>query len=100
MITDKNGDYLIIIATDKRGNVATRTVIVGKIDKIRSVIDWVQISNPDVIELQKMATFTVVGAGGYELKQVTVNNTTVLPSNGSCSYPVDSQLQLYHPCGR
>lgn len=60
---EENGDYLIS-AADKNGNVTNQTVTVDKIDKTKPVIGTIQMSNPDVVELEKTLTFTVTDGEG------------------------------------
>ena len=82
---EENGDYLIS-AADKNGNVTNQTVTVDKIDKTKPVIGTIQVSNPDVMELEKTLTFTVTDAGGAGVREVTVNDVPVSAVNGVYSH--------------
>lgn len=83
---EENGDYLIS-AADKNGNVTNQTVTVDKIDKTKPVIGTIQVSNPDVMELEKTLTFTVTDGEGAGVREVTVNNVPVSAVNGVYHYP-------------
>ena len=82
---EENGDYLIS-AADKNGNVTNQTVTVDKIDKTKPVIGTIQMSNPDVVELEKTLTFTVTDGEGAGVREVTVNDVPVSAVNGVYSH--------------